>query len=131
MGSATGKASNHIMLVGHFAVSLFGKRVEPRLPLGSLMLAAMLADVLWCVFMLFDIESIRLKPGMIITSKTRAIDALEASNIAFSHSLLMLAVWSAMVGTLVFAFRRSSRSAAILIAMSISHWFLDAISHPP
>src|SRR5262249_37954462 len=131
MGSTPRDAWNYVVLVGHFAVSFLGKRAEPRLSLGSLMLAAMLADVLWCVFMLVGIESIQLKPGMIITAKTRAIDALEPSNIVFSHSLLMLAVWSAVMGVLVFAFRRVSRSAAILFAVSLSHWFLDVVSHPP
>jgi hypothetical protein len=36
------------MLVGHVAVGLIGKRVDPKLSLGTLLLAALLADLLWC-----------------------------------------------------------------------------------
>jgi hypothetical protein len=36
------------MLVGHFAVALLAKRVEPKISLGTLALAAMLADLLSC-----------------------------------------------------------------------------------
>jgi hypothetical protein len=39
------------MLVGHFAVGFAAKRVEPRVSVGTVLLAAMLADILWTVFM--------------------------------------------------------------------------------
>ena len=51
------------MLVGHFAIGLTAKRVEPKISLGTLVLAAMLADFLWCVFMLTGIEHVQFKPG--------------------------------------------------------------------
>jgi len=51
------------MLVGHFAIGLTAKRVEPKISLGTLVLAAMLADFLWCVFMLAGIEHVQFKPG--------------------------------------------------------------------
>jgi hypothetical protein len=35
------------MLVGHLAAGLAAKRAEPTLSLGTLVLAAMLADLLW------------------------------------------------------------------------------------
>ena len=34
------------MFVGHFAVAFVGKRVEPKIFLGTLLLAAMLPDLL-------------------------------------------------------------------------------------
>jgi hypothetical protein len=37
------------MFVGHFAVGLAAKRVAPAVSLGTLVLAAMLADLLWCL----------------------------------------------------------------------------------
>ena len=51
------------MLVGHFAIGLTAKRVEPKISIGTLVLAAMLADFLWCVFMLAGIEHVQFKPG--------------------------------------------------------------------
>src|SRR5215831_4439353 len=37
------------MLVGHFAVGLTAKRIEPAISAGTLVLASMLADLLWCI----------------------------------------------------------------------------------
>jgi hypothetical protein len=51
------------MLVGHFAVALAAKRVEPRVSLGTLVLAAMLENLLWCVFMIAGLEHVQFKPG--------------------------------------------------------------------
>ncbi len=71
------------MLVGHFAVGLVAKNVEPKISLGTLVLAAMIADFLWCIFIIAGIERVQFKPGM------GAANYLDASNIAMSHSLLM------------------------------------------
>ncbi len=40
------------MLVGHFAVGLVAKRVEPKTSLGTLVLTALLADFLWVIFLI-------------------------------------------------------------------------------
>ena len=118
------------MLVGHFAVAFLGKRIEPRISLGTLMLAAMLADILWCAFMIAGIEEIRARQGATVAG-LRMVDAMEATQIAFSHSLVMLIVWSAVAGCLFFLRSRNRRAAWIISAIVISHWFLDFASHPP
>jgi hypothetical protein len=51
------------MLVGHIAVGLAAKRLEPRLSLGTLVLAALLADVLWGVFLLTGLEQVAFTSG--------------------------------------------------------------------
>ena len=51
------------MHVGHFAAGLIGKPLEPKLSAGTLVLASMLADLLWCVFTLAGIEEVRFGPG--------------------------------------------------------------------
>jgi hypothetical protein len=51
------------MLVGHFAVALAAKRLDSRLSLGTLVLGAMLADLLWSVFMITGVERVRFKAG--------------------------------------------------------------------
>src|SRR5436190_18042736 len=65
------------MLAGHPALGFIGKRVEPKLSLGTLVLAALLCDLLWCVFMIVGIEQVRFKPGVAVVAGTRAVAALE------------------------------------------------------
>ena len=91
------------MLVGHFAVGLAAKRVEPAISLGTLVMAAMLADLLWCIFMIAGIEHVQFKPGM------GAANYFAASDIAMSHSLLMDGLWAGLLATGYFLRRRYPR----------------------
>jgi hypothetical protein len=113
------------MLVGHFAAALTAKRVEPAISLGTLVLAAMLADLLWCVFMIAGIEHVRFLPG------AGAAHYFSASNIALSHSLFMDGVWASLLAAAWFLRRRHPRGAWVLFAVVMSHWVLDWISHNP
>jgi len=78
------------MHVGHFATGLIGKRVDPKLSVGTMILASMLSDVLWCVFMLAGVEEVQ------ITNGRGAGNYFHPINIALSHSLAMLVVWGAI-----------------------------------
>jgi len=113
------------MLVGHFAVGFVAKRVEPKLSLGTLVLAAMLADLLWCIFLLAGIEHVQIKPGM------GAENYVAAADIAISHSLLMDAMWAALFAAAYFLRRHNARGAWILFAAVLSHWLLDFVAHKP
>jgi hypothetical protein len=113
------------MHVGHFAVGFVAKRVEPKLSLGTLVLAAMLADFLWCIFMVAGIEHVRFKPGM------GAANYADAYDIAVSHSLLMNAVWAALFAGAYFWWRRYRRGAWVLFVVVVSHWLLDFLAHRP
>jgi hypothetical protein len=113
------------MLVGHFAVGFAAKRVEPQVSLGTFVLAAMLADFLWCAFMLAGIEHVRFKQGI------GAANYLDALDIAISHSLLTNAIWGALFAAIYFWKRRDRRAASILLAVVLSHWLLDWVSHKP
>jgi membrane-bound metal-dependent hydrolase YbcI (DUF457 family) len=119
------------MLVGHYSLALIGKRLEPRLSLATTVLAAMLADFLWCVFLIAGIEEVRMKAGLTLSSGMRAIDVLEASRVAFSHSLATDIVWAGIFAGLYFLWRRDRAGAWILFALVLSHWLLDFVSHPP
>lgn len=79
------------MFVGHFAVGLAAKRAEPTISLGTLVLASMMADPLWCIFMIAGIEHVQFKPGM------GAANYLAASDIVMSHSLLMDGLWAGLL----------------------------------
>ena len=113
------------MLVGHLAVGLIAKRVEPKISLGTLFLATMAADFLWCVFMLAGLEHVQFRPGM------GAANYLVASDIALSHSLLTNVVWGTLFALVYFWRRRYPRGAWILGLVVVSHWLLDFISHRP
>ncbi|MGA2739843.1 MAG: metal-dependent hydrolase [Bryobacteraceae bacterium] len=113
------------MLVGHIAVGLAAKRITPRVSLGTTVLAALLPDLLWCVFLLLGIEHVVLQPGR------GAVNYFAASDIAFSHSLLMDAVWGAMFAAAYFFGRHYPRGAWVLFAAVMSHWLLDFVAHRP
>jgi membrane-bound metal-dependent hydrolase YbcI (DUF457 family) len=113
------------MLVGHFAVGLAAKRVVPSVSLGTLVLAAMLADLLWSVFLIPGIEHVQFKPGM------GAANYFQASDMALSHSLLMDGVWATLLAAAWFLRRRSPRGAWVLFGAVMSHWVLDWIAHRP
>src|SRR5689334_17035102 len=111
------------MLVGHCAVALAGKRVEPRLSLGTLMAAAVLADLLTFVFILLGLEHWTINPGK------AGIYALELDRVAWSHGLLPDLLWAALLGGGYFLLRRHAGAAWILFLAVLSHWILDWISH--
>lgn len=113
------------MLVGHVAAALVGKRIAPKVSLGTLMLAAVAADLLWCVFLIGGIERVQISPG------TRVQDSLVATYIAYSHSLLMDAVWAVCFGAAYFLRRRNLHGTWVVAAVVLSHWLLDFVSHRP
>jgi len=113
------------MLVGHIAVGLAAKRITPRVSLGTTVLAAVLPDLLWCVFLLAGIEHVELRPGR------GAAHYFGASDMAFSHSLLMDAAWGALLAAAYFFARRYARGAWTLFAAVMSHWLLDFVAHRP
>jgi hypothetical protein len=113
------------MFIGHFAVGFAGKRVTPRVPLWTLLLAAALPDVLWCVFLLAGIEHVRIQPGI-----TR-VNPLDLYDFPWSHSLLMDGVWAGLFGGIYYLWRRYAAGAWVLFATALSHWVLDFAAHRP
>jgi hypothetical protein len=110
------------MHVGHFAVGLLAKRVEPKVSLGTLVLAAMLADFLWVIFLITGIEHVEFKPGMGAANYVASID------VPWSHSLLMDVIWGALFAGVYFFRRRYPRGAWVLFGAVLSHWLLDLVS---
>src|SRR5262245_51406572 len=80
------------MFAGHLAVALGAKKVEPKLPLPVLVVSAFGADVLWPVFLLVGLETVRIEPG------NTAFTPLNFVSFPWSHSLAMLVVWGAIAG---------------------------------
>ena len=113
------------MLVGHFAVGFVAKRAAPQVSLGTLVMAAMLADLLWAVFMIAGIEHVQFTSGRGAANYIASFDA------AFSHSLLMDVVWGALFAAVYYWKRQNRQGGWILFAAVVSHWPLDVISSRP
>ncbi|MBO0863259.1 MAG: hypothetical protein J2P21_33160 [Chloracidobacterium sp.] len=114
------------MFVGHLALGLVAKRFEPKISLGAWTLAVMLADLLCFGFLIAGIEHFDVEPG---GAGKRFVAA--TFFFAYSHSLLMNAIWAALFAAVYFLRRRYARGAWLLFAAVLSHWPLDFISHNP
>jgi membrane-bound metal-dependent hydrolase YbcI (DUF457 family) len=113
------------MFIGHFAVGFASKRAAPRASLGPLMAAPLLLDLLWPLFLLAGVESVRIDPG------NTAFTPLDLHDYPWSHSLLMSLVWSVAFGGVYFAVSRYARGALVVAAGVFSHWVLDFVTHRP
>jgi membrane-bound metal-dependent hydrolase YbcI (DUF457 family) len=113
------------MFIGHFGVAFAAKRVAPRTSLGILILGAQFLDFIWPIFLLLGIEHVRIAPGI-----TR-VSPLDFYDYPISHSLLMAAVWSVVVGGTYYRARRYGRGALVVGLAVLSHWVLDFIVHRP
>lgn len=114
------------MFIGHFALAFAAKRIAPTVSLGTLFVAAQLADLVWPVLVLWGIEKVEVSPGI------TALTPLNFIHYPYSHSLVALLGWSIAFAT-VYAFARRSRiGVAITIAtLVLSHWLLDFVTHRP
>jgi hypothetical protein len=113
------------MFIGHFGVAMGAKRVAPAVSLGTLVLAAQLADGLWPIFVLLGIEHVRIDPGI-----TR-VTPLDFTYYPWTHSLLADAAWAVLFAVSYAALRRDWRAAAWLAVLVLSHWVLDWVVHRP
>lgn len=112
------------MLVGHFAAGFAAKRIEPSLSLGTLVFAALFADMLAFTLVAAGVERFRIATDV-------PTNRFIGENIVYSHSLLMDVLWGALIAAGYFLWRRDVRAAWILFAVVVSHWVLDVISHRP
>jgi hypothetical protein len=111
------------MFIGHFALGLAAKRAAPGVSLGLLFLAAQFADTLWPLLVAAGLEHVRIDPG------NTAFTPLDFVSYPYSHSLVMLVVWGALLGWIS---RHTDRRAfGVIAALVVSHWFLDFVTHRP
>ena len=113
------------MFLGHFAVAMAAKKAARRPSLGTLVLAAQLADGLWPIFLLLGWERVAIEPGI------TAVVPLLFISYPYTHSLAALVLWGVLFGAAYYAVRRDARGAAWLCALVVSHWVLDVASHRP
>jgi membrane-bound metal-dependent hydrolase YbcI (DUF457 family) len=113
------------MFLGHYGVAFGGKTVAPRPSLGTFILAAQLADLVWPILLLLGIERVRIVPGLMAASP------MDFTYYPFTHSLVTQALAGAVFGAIYFALRKDGRGALILGLAVVSHWFLDLLVHRP
>ncbi len=113
------------MFLAHFGVGFGAKAAAPNVSLGSLFLAAQFIDLIWPTLLLFGIERVN-----IIADGTRN-PPLEFVYYPFSHSLLAVLAWAALVATSYFIVRCSRSGAVVLGLAVVSHWLLDLVVHYP
>jgi hypothetical protein len=114
------------MFVGHYAVALASKRAAPAVSLGTLFLAAQLADLIWPNLVLAGVEVLEIDPGNTV------VTPLNFVSYPYSHSLVALSVW-AVLAAVAYRLARGMRPAAMVTVglLVLSHWVLDVVSHRP
>ncbi|SDT98700.1 hypothetical protein SAMN05216296_1085 [Pseudomonas pohangensis] len=114
------------MFVGHYCAAFVAKRIEPRLPLWTLLLAVQVVDVFWGLFILLGIERASLDPGL-------PGNPLVLSFMPYTHSLPATLLWSAAAGVLGVALwargEHKLKLGLTLAAAVASHWLLDLLVH--
>jgi membrane-bound metal-dependent hydrolase YbcI (DUF457 family) len=113
------------VFIGHFAVGFAAKRAAPRASLGVLMAAPLFLDLLWPIFLIAGVESVR------IEKSANPFLALDLHDFPWSHSLVTALAWSAVFATAFWAATRYSRGALVLGIGVFSHWVLDFVTHRP
>jgi membrane-bound metal-dependent hydrolase YbcI (DUF457 family) len=113
------------VFIGHFAVGFVSKRAAPRASLGVLMAAPLFLDLLWPIFLIAGIESVRIDPGNTV------VTPLDLHDYPWSHSLLTSLAWSAVFAAGFWAATRYARGAVVLAVGVFSHFVLDFVTHRP
>lgn len=113
------------MFLAHYGVAMAAKGVSRKESLGATVLAAQWLDLLWPIFLLLGVESVRIVPGLMQAS------ALDFVHYPFTHSLLAVAGWAVAIGSIYFVTTRRLRGAALMGGLVLSHWVLDLPVHRP
>lgn len=113
------------MFIGHYAAAFAARRLTTRPSLGWLFAACQLPDLVWPVLVLAGVERLSIDPG------NTAFTPLSFDYYPWTHSLLMSAVWGALLGGLYLMMRKDVRGAVVIEALVMSHWLLDFVVHRP
>lgn len=113
------------MFIGHFGVGLAGKKATGSISLGTLIMATQWLDLIWPLFVLLNIEIVKINPG------DTKMTPLHFESYPFSHSLLFVLIWVIIFGGAYFIFKKNLKNSIILGLLVISHWVLDLFVHRP
>jgi hypothetical protein len=99
------------MFIGHFALGYAAKRWVPQLSRAVLFAAALFADLVWPVLVALGVEQVRIAPGF--TAST----PLEFISYPYSHSLVALLVWGALLGWVCMRVVAGVRVWSVMLAL--------------
>ncbi|QQS36129.1 MAG: hypothetical protein IPM56_18120 [Ignavibacteriales bacterium] len=113
------------MFIGHFGAGFAGKKFDKTASLGTYFMAAQWIDLIWPIFILLGIERVE------INKTVSAVTPLDFVYYPFTHSLFGVIVWAVVFGAVYFFIKKKFKTALILGALVLSHWFLDLLVHIP
>ncbi len=113
------------MVAGHYGLAVGIKRIAPRLPLWSLLVATFFLDVVFVFFAAGGLEKINpVDPSNPNAYGGSLIQAY------YTHSLVGALLLSALAGLLAGRFW-GRRGGMVIAGVVFSHWILDLIVHRP
>jgi hypothetical protein len=112
------------MGVGHVALALGASKAAPRLNVGWLVFAALLADFLLGIFAALGLEHASVPPDF-------ASRHYLLFTFPYSHGLLALLAWAAIFGFLISRAYGTDRRRLFVVAalVVLSHFLLDGLVH--
>ena len=112
------------MITGHFGLAAGVKKLAPRLPLWSLLLATFWLDAIFTILSIFGLESFApMNPAKPVYGEV-IISAY------YTHSLVGAILISAITGWLA-SLRWKKEGGRVIGALVFSHWILDLLVHRP
>lgn len=114
------------MFIGHFAPAFVAAAASPERPrLGTMFLAAQLADWAFFSLALIGVERMRIDP------QASAMVPFDLYDMPYTHSLLGLAIIASAFAGLVAIRRRDLQLGVLAGVIAVSHWFIDWLVHVP
>lgn len=113
------------MVAGHFGLAAGIKKIAPRLPLWSLLLATFFLDVVFIFFAAGGLEKIN--PVDPANPNAYGGSLIQAY---YTHSLVGALLISAIAGWFA-GWRWGKRGGYVIAGVVFSHWILDLIVHRP
>ena len=113
------------MVAGHFGLAAGVKKIAPRLPLWSLLLATFFLDVVFIFFAAGGLEKIT--PVDPANPNAYGGSLIQAY---YTHSLVGALLISAIAG-LFAGWRWGKRGGYVIAGVVFSHWILDLVVHRP
>jgi hypothetical protein len=110
------------MLAGHYAAAYALRAARPVAPLWALFIAVQAVDIVFFVFALAGVETLRVVPG------ERGPLAMELVRIPYTHSLALNIVYAVAVVAVAARVRRI-RAGVVVAGALVSHWALDLLVH--
>ena len=113
------------MVLGHYGLAFAARRYTGKTSLGTLVLAAQLADEVWPLMLLAGLEKVKILPAALPTLR------LSFTDYPLTHSLASQVIAGIVFGLIYFLLRRDRRGALISGGLVPTHWVLDAVVHVP